>query len=137
SSTSTPPPRAGSCFSTPPRSPPMSKSSSAIPRRSDGDMASEHALDVVVRRYVLASDRPFDEVLAGIFSGISQPDIAQLFSKLETSGTYQQFSSLVEQAQGRAGLMRVWQLDLGNALTLDPEALDWTGPRLRRPNGRH
>jgi len=95
-------------------------------------MASEHALDVVMRRHVLASDRPFDEVLAGIFSGISQPDIAQLFSKLETSGTYQQFSSLVEQAQGRAGLMRFWQLDLDNALTLDPEAPDWTGRRLVR-----
>jgi len=55
-----------------------------------------------------------------------------LFSKLETSGTYQQFSSLVDQAQGRAGLMRFWQLDLDNALTLDPEALDWTGRRLVR-----
>jgi hypothetical protein len=98
----------------------------------DGDMASEHALDVVVRRHVLASDRPLEEVLAGIFSGISQPDIAQLFGKLETSSTYQQFSSLVEQAQGRAGLMRFWQLDLDNALTLDPEAPDWTGRRLVR-----
>jgi hypothetical protein len=95
-------------------------------------MASEHVLEVVVRRHVLASDRPFDQVLAGIFTGISQPDIAQLFSKLETSGTYQQFSSLVEQAQGSVGLMRFWQLDLDNALTLDPEALDWTGRRLVR-----
>ena len=95
-------------------------------------MASEHVLDVVVRRYVLASDRPFDQVLERIFSGISQPDIAQLFSKLETSSTYQQFSSLVEQAQGSAGLMRFWQLNLDNALTLDPEAPDWTGRRLVR-----
>ena len=60
-------------------------------------MKSEQVLDMVMRRHVLASDRPFDQVLAGIFSGISQPDIAQLFSKLETSSTYQQFSSLVEQ----------------------------------------
>jgi hypothetical protein len=59
-------------------------------------------------------------------------DIAQLFSKLEASGTYQLFSSLVEQAQGSAGLMRFWQLNLDNALTLDPEALDWTGRRLVR-----
>jgi hypothetical protein len=80
----------------------------------------------------LASDRPFDQVLAGIFNGISQPDIAQLFNKLETSSTYQQFSSLVEQAQGSAGLMRFWQLSLDNALTLDPEAPDWTGRRLVR-----
>ena len=85
-----------------------------------------------MRRHVFASGRPFDQVLAGIFGGISQPDIAQLFSKLEASGTYQQFSSLVEQAQGSAGLMRFWQLDLDNALTLDPEAPDWTGRRLVR-----
>ena len=95
-------------------------------------MKSEQVLDVVMRRHVLASDRPFDQVLAGIFGGISQPDIAQLFSKLEASGTYQQFSSLVEQAQGSAGLMRFWQLDEENALTLDPEAPDWTGRRLVR-----
>jgi len=78
----------------------------------DGTMKSEQVLDVVMRRHVFASDRPFDQVLAGIFGGISQPDIAQLFSKLEASGTYQQFSSLVEQAQGSVGLMRFWQLDL-------------------------
>jgi len=28
--------------------------------------------------------------------------------------------------------MRFWQLDLDNALTLDPEAPDWTGRRLVR-----
>jgi hypothetical protein len=95
-------------------------------------MASERVLDVVMRRHVLDSDRPFDQVLAGIFSGISQPDIARLFGELEASGTYQQFSSLVEQAQGSAGLMRFWQLNLDNALTLDPEAPDWTGRRLVR-----
>ena len=78
----------------------------------DGTMKSEQVLDVVMCRHVFASDRPFDQVLAGIFGGISQPDIAQLFSKLEASDTYQQLSSLVEQAQGSAGLMRFWQLDL-------------------------
>ena len=71
--------------------------------------------------------RPFARVLDGIFSGISQPDIAQLFGKLAASGTYQQFSSLVEQAQGSAGLMRFLQLDLDHALSIDPEAQDWTG----------
>src|SRR6516164_7962956 len=104
----------------------------ACPATRDGTMKSEQVLDVVMRRHVLASDRPFDQVLAGIFGGISQPDIAQLFSKLEASGTYQQFSSLVEQAQGSAGLMRFWQLNEDNALTLDPEAPDWTGRRLIR-----
>ena len=95
-------------------------------------MASERVLDVMVRRHVLDTDRPFARVLDGIFSGISQPDIEQLLSKLAASTTYQQFSSLVEQAQGSAGLMRFLQLDLDNALSLDPEAEDWTGRRLVR-----
>ena len=95
-------------------------------------MASERVLDVMVRRHVFDTDRPFARVLDGIFSGISQPDIAQLFSKLAASSTYQEFSSLVEQAQGSAGLMRFLQLDLDDALSLDPEAEDWTGRRLVR-----
>jgi hypothetical protein len=95
-------------------------------------MASERVLDVTVYRHVFETDRPFARVLDGIFGGISQPDIAQLFSELAASGTYQEFSSLVEQAQGRAGLMRFLQLDLDGALSLDPEAKDWTGRRLVR-----
>jgi hypothetical protein len=95
-------------------------------------MASERVLDVVVRRYVFDTDLPFDRVLDGIFSGISQPDITQLFSELAASGTYQEFSSLVEQAQGSAGLMRFLQLDLDGALSLDPQAEDWAGRRLVR-----
>jgi diketogulonate reductase-like aldo/keto reductase len=95
-------------------------------------MASERVLDVMVRRYVFDTDRPFDRVLDGIFSGISQPDITQLFSELAASGTYQEFSSLVGQAQGSAGLMRFLQLDLDGALSLDPQAQDWAGRRLVR-----
>ena len=95
-------------------------------------MASERVLDAMVRRHVFDTDRPFARVLDGIFSGISQPDITQLFSKLAASSTYQEFSSLVEHAQGSAGLMRFLQLDLDNALSLDPQAGDWTGRLLVR-----
>jgi hypothetical protein len=95
-------------------------------------MATERVLDVLMHRHVLETDRPFADVLQGIFSGITQPDITQLFSKLAASGNYQEFSSLVEQAQGSAGLMRFLQLDLDQALTLDPQAHDWTGRRLVR-----
>jgi hypothetical protein len=95
-------------------------------------MASERVLEVMVRRHVFDTGGPFAGVLDGIFGGISQPDIARLLSKLAASGTYQEFSFLVEQAQGGAGLMRFLQLDLDNALSLDPEAGDWTGRRLVR-----
>jgi hypothetical protein len=95
-------------------------------------MASEHVLEVLVRRHVIDSEQPFSAVLDGIFGGISQPDIEALFSKLAATTSYEQFSSLTEQAQGSIGLMRFLQLDADEALTLDPQAPDWTGRRLVR-----
>jgi hypothetical protein len=95
-------------------------------------MASENVLEVLVDRHVFDSDRPFPAVLEGIFGGISQPDIEALFSKLAATTSYEQFSSLVRQAQGSAGLMRFMQLDADSVLTLDPQAPGWTGRRLVR-----
>ena len=95
-------------------------------------MASERVLDVAVRRHVFDTGRTFASVLERIFSGISQPDIAQLFTKLAASSTYQEFSSLVEQGQGSAGLMCFLRLDLDHALSIDPEAVGWAGRRLVR-----
>ncbi len=95
-------------------------------------MASEQVLDVVVRRHVFDSDRPFQDVLDGIFGGISRPDIGPLFSNLAASTSYEQLSSLVRQAQGTAGLMLFLQLDLDTALALDPQARGQAGRRLIR-----
>jgi hypothetical protein len=95
-------------------------------------VASEQVLAVLVRRHVFDTERPFSNVLEGIFGGISQPDIGLLFSNLAASTSYEQFSSLVRQAQGSVGLMRFLQLDLDPVLTLDPHAQDWAGRRLVR-----
>ena len=95
-------------------------------------MASEQVLEVLVRRHVIDSGRSFSEVLDGIFGGISEPDVPVLFSKLAASGSYEQFRALVEQAQGRIGLLRFMQLDLDDVLTLDPLAENWAGRRLVR-----
>jgi uncharacterized protein (DUF302 family) len=95
-------------------------------------MASEQVREVVLRRHVFTSELPFPAVLDGIFGGISQPDIGQLFGQLAASTSYEEFSSLVQQAQGSAGLMRFLQLDLDQALTLDPQAGHQAGRRLVR-----
>ena len=94
-------------------------------------MASQRVLDIAVRRHVLISERPFQVVLDGIYGGISQPDIAALFAKLAASTSYEEFSELVRQAQGSAGLMRFLQLDLDTVLALDPQARQ-AGRRLVR-----
>ena len=85
-------------------------------------MASEQLLDVAVRRHIFTSERPFADVLDGIFAGISQPDIGALFAKLAASTSYEELRSLVQLAQGSAGLMRFLQLDLDTALAHDPQA---------------
>jgi hypothetical protein len=95
-------------------------------------MESEQVLDVPVRRYIIESERSFPDVLDGIFGGISRPDITSLLGDLEASTSYEQFSSLVRQAQGAAGLMRFWQLNLDIGLTLDPLASHRTSRRLVR-----
>jgi hypothetical protein len=92
-------------------------------------MATEQVLQVPIRRYTIESERPFANVLDGIFGGISRPDTGALFSELEASTSYEQFSSLVQQAQGSAGLMRFWQLGLDGA---GPRRTGGTAPG-RRP----
>jgi hypothetical protein len=74
-------------------------------------MASEQALDVVVRRHVFDTGQPFARARDEIFSGISQPDIAGLFSWLVATSPYREFSSC-RRAQGSADLMRFLQFDL-------------------------
>ena len=95
-------------------------------------MATEEVLEVPVRRHVIDSARPFSSVLDGLFGGISQPEIGRLFSQLEASTSYEEFSSIVQRAQGSAGLMRFWQLNLDAALSLDPQATGQAGRRLLR-----
>ena len=70
-------------------------------------------------------------MLDGIYTGISQPDLGALFAKLAASTSYEEFSDLVRQAQGSAGLFRFWHLDDDHVLALDPQA-DQAGRRLVR-----
>jgi uncharacterized protein (DUF302 family) len=95
-------------------------------------MTSETVVAVVLQRHIMHVDRPFQQVLDGIFSGITRPDMNQLFSKLAASTTYDEFSALVYQAQGTAGLMLFQRLDLDVALALDPQDADRAGRQLVR-----
>jgi hypothetical protein len=95
-------------------------------------LAAEDVLEVRVRRHVFTSARPFTEIMDGIYGGVSQPDIGSLFRQLAASTSYEQFTSLVLQAQGSAGLMRFLELKLDRALALDPHAQSSAGRGLVR-----
>jgi hypothetical protein len=95
-------------------------------------LASEDVLKIQVHRHVFTTERPFSDVINGIYQGISQPDILALFGELARSTSYAEFSALVRQAQGSVGLMRFLELDLDGALALDPEAGDKGKLRLVR-----
>ena len=68
----------------------------------------------------------------GIYGGISQPDIGSVFRQLAASTSYEQFTSLVRQAQGSAGLMRFLELELDRAFAFDPQARSSAGRGLVR-----
>src|SRR5580692_4542744 len=96
-----------------------------------GTLAAEDVLEVRVRRHVFTTERPFTEIMDGIYGGVSQPDIGGLFRQLAASTSYEQFTSLVRQAQGGAGLMRFLELELDTALALDPQAQGSAGRLVR------
>ena len=66
----------------------------------------EKVLKVAIVRHVFETRRDFPDVLEGIYTGISRPDIKTLFKGLATSPDYADFSAQVKRAAGSAGLMR-------------------------------
>jgi len=70
--------------------------------------------------------------MKGLYGGISRPDIGNLFRELNATTTYEQFTSLVRQAQGSAGLMRFLELDDAAAFAHDPQAQASAGRRMVR-----
>jgi hypothetical protein len=63
-------------------------------------MTSEQVLTLAVRRYVIVGSRPFQDVMDAIYAGISRPDIEGLFRQLAAATSFEQFGTLVAQAQG-------------------------------------
>ena len=87
-------------------------------------MTSEQVLSLAVRRHVIVGARPFQDVMDAIYPATRRPDLAGLVRQLAVATSCDQFSALVTQPQGRAGLMRFLELELDTALALDPRAAD-------------
>jgi uncharacterized protein (DUF302 family) len=85
---------------------------------------------VPVERVTLVSTRPFESVVAAIYSGLGRPDdFRALLKRWETADSAESFDALVAESAGTAGLIEFLSLDLGAALAKHP---DWQHHRLVR-----
>jgi hypothetical protein len=91
---------------------------------------SELVRVVPVERVTLVSTRPFEGVVAAIYSGLGRPDdFPALLARWATADSAESFDALVAEAAGAAGLIEFLSLDLGNALAKHP---GWHHHRLVR-----
>jgi len=88
-----------------------------MPSEPPADLASEKIHTAAVRRHIIDTDLPFDDILDGICTGSSRPDIPVLFTSLTASTTYDEFTALVKQAQGSAG-RRLIHIITGDPVTM-------------------
>jgi uncharacterized protein (DUF302 family) len=77
-----------------------------------------------IERLCFTSSKPFEDVLAGLYSGISRPNIEELKKRLKGVHDLAEFAQIVDAAVGSVGLLEFLSLDLGAALRVGP---------LRRP----
>lgn len=85
-------------------------------------MAEIVEVTVPVRRVTVSSDRPFDDVVAAVYSGLGRvPDFDKLVERWSAARTRDEFEATVAKVAGSSGLIEFLSLDLGAALTIrDP-----------------
>lgn len=67
-------------------------------------------------RLCFTSTKAFEDVLAGLYRGISKPNFDELKQRLEKAHDLAEFAQIVKKAVGSAGLLEFLHLDLGAAL---------------------
>lgn len=73
-----------------------------------------------VERVTLATTKKFDDVLAGIYEGVSRPDLPAAVKGWNTAGTYEEFGQLATEAAGPSGLLQFLRLDQDAVLNKIP-----------------
>ena len=69
-----------------------------------------------IERLCFTSNKPFEDVLAGLYSGISRPNIEELKQRLKGAHDLTEFARIVNAVVGSVGLLEFLSLDLGAAL---------------------
>ncbi len=69
-----------------------------------------------IERLCFISERSFEEVLAGLYGGISKPNLDELTQRLKQAHDLEDFTRIVDSAVGSSGLLEFLHLDLGAAI---------------------
>jgi hypothetical protein len=81
-------------------------------------MAQTTETTIAVHRVTVRSERPFDDVVAGVYAGLGRPDLADLLRRANQVTDRDEFDALFGAQAGSSGLMEFMSLDLGAAITL-------------------
>ena len=73
-------------------------------------------LHAQIERLCFTSKKAFGDVLAGLYRGISRPNLDELKRRLERVHDLAEFAQIVNAAVGSVGLLEFLHLDLGAAL---------------------
>jgi uncharacterized protein (DUF302 family) len=85
-------------------------------------------LDIPLKRVVVESTRPFEDVVASLFVGIG-PLKGPIPNHAEAA-SYEEFQKTIQASLGTADLMEFMRLDLGGVLSLDVKAKPYRALRI-------
>jgi len=71
---------------------------------------------IEIERFSVISSKPFDEVVAGVNTGIGHPDMAEFWRSTHEARSFAELKSAVEKGLSKAGLMLFMQLDQGSVV---------------------
>jgi hypothetical protein len=78
-------------------------------------------MSFTTERVSFTSQRPFDDVVEGIYQGIGRPDLEGFLADLAATKNYDEYRAIVRKAVGPSDLMRFLQLDDEPALAINPD----------------
>ena len=74
---------------------------------------------VTIERVSLASNKPFESVLAAIRGGIGHPDMNKLWEQIWSAGSFQTVEAIVTAVLGPTGLMQFGEFNDGEFIRKD------------------
>jgi uncharacterized protein (DUF302 family) len=81
-------------------------------------MAETVETTIPIQRVTVRSERPFDDVVTGVYAGLGRQSLGDLLRRSNAATTREDFDAVFAPAAGSSGLMEFLSLDLGAAITV-------------------